>query len=79
LGAQPAEDLALSQMVQVILLWSQAAFGEKSPLAVLPESGATVLRPEIANLIHAAYDPVMPSATAEKSHALRLFGRMPRS
>lgn len=79
LGAMAAEDLALSQMVQVALLWSQAAFGEKSPLAILPDSDATVLRPEIANLIHAAYDPVMPSAATDKSHALRLFGRMPRA
>ncbi len=78
LGAMAAEDLALSQVVQTVLLWSQDAFGEKSPLAVLPDNDATVLRPEIANLIHAAYDPVLPVAAVDNSHALRLFGRMPR-
>jgi len=77
LGAQPAEDLALSQMVQVVLLWSEAAFATQSPLAIVTGGDATVLRPEIANLIHAAYDPVMPVAATDKSHALRLFGRMP--
>ncbi|MDQ7070764.1 MAG: hypothetical protein Q9M48_08515 [Rhodobacterales bacterium] len=78
LAGMAAEDLALSQVVQTVLLWSEAAFGGKSPLAVLPDNDATVLRPEIANLIHAAYDPVMPVAARDKSHALRLFGRMPR-
>ena len=33
----------------------------QSPLAVLPESGETVLRPEVGALIAAAYDPVLPA------------------
>ena len=45
-----ADSLALSQAVQVMLLWSQDAFRETSPLAVL-ESGVTVLRPEIAAVL----------------------------
>lgn len=71
-----ADTLALGQAVQAILRWSEAAFAETSPLAVLPETGAVILRPEIAALIQAAYDPVMPLATGDKSHALRLFARM---
>ncbi|PIE14895.1 MAG: hypothetical protein CSA68_09195 [Rhodobacterales bacterium] len=72
----PAETLVLGQAVQAMLLWSAAAFAEKSPLAVLPESGATVLRPEIGALISVAYDPTMPACAADKSHALRLFARL---
>ena len=76
MAEMPAETLALGQAVQAILLWSEAAFAERSPLAVLPEGGAVILRPEIAALIAAAYDPVMPVAAKDKSHALRLFARM---
>lgn len=74
LSAVPAETLALSQVVQSILLWSDMAFRETSPLAV---AGArTILRPEIAGLIRAAYDPVMPMAAKDASHALRLSARI---
>lgn len=72
----PAESLALAQAVQVILLWGDRAFAETSPLAVLPESGATVLRPEIAGVIAAGYDRMMPVAAQDASHALRLFARL---
>ncbi|MCR9085192.1 MAG: hypothetical protein NXH97_00465 [Rhodobacteraceae bacterium] len=76
LAAVPAETLALSQIVQSILLWSDTAFTGTSPLAQLPETGTTVLRPEIGALIRAAYDPVMPAAAQDPSHALRLYARM---
>ncbi|MEQ9694663.1 hypothetical protein [Shimia sp. SDUM112013] len=72
----PAESLALAQAVQVILMWGDRAFAEKSPLAVLPESGATVLRPEIAAVIAAGYDRMMPPSADDPSHALRLFARL---
>lgn len=74
LARMPAETLALSQVVQVILLWGDRAFARVSPLAVA--GGATILRPEIADVIRAAYDPVMPPAVQDKSHALRLFARV---
>ncbi|NIZ61411.1 hypothetical protein DL239_10530 [Sedimentitalea sp. CY04] len=72
----PAETLALAQSVQVILMWGDRAFAETSPLAVLPETGATILRPEIAGVIAAAYDRMMPPSAEDKSHALRLFARL---
>lgn len=72
----PAETLALAQAVQTILLWSDQAFAETSPLAVLPDSDATVLRPEIAAVIAAAYDRMMPAAASDLSHALRLYARL---
>ncbi len=76
MAQQPADTIALTQAVQSILLWSEAAFSENSPLAILPESGSTVLRPEIAGVIAAAYDRMMPVAAIDKSHALRLFARL---
>ncbi len=72
----PAETLALSQVVQTVLLWSDSAFREKSPLAVAVDT--TVLRPDIAALIRSAYDPVLPAVAHDASHALRLFARLER-
>ena len=74
----PAEALALSQAVQAILLWSDAAFTGRSPLARTP-GGATVLRPEIGDLVRAAYDPVLPPAASDPAQALRLYARMGKS
>jgi hypothetical protein len=76
LAAVPAGTLALSQAVQTILLWSDRAFGERSPLLAAP--GGAILRPEIGDVIRAAYDPVMPSHAADPSHALRLAARLGR-
>ncbi|QIE40662.1 hypothetical protein [Meridianimarinicoccus aquatilis] len=75
LASLDAETLALTQMVQSVLLWSDAAFTEQSALAKTP-GGRVVLRPEIGALIRAAYDPVLPPASEDASHALRLFARM---
>jgi hypothetical protein len=75
----PAETIALSQAVQTILLWSDTAFLGSSPLAILSDEGAPILKPEIADLIRAAYDPVLPVAATDPSHALRLAARLPRA
>jgi hypothetical protein len=75
LTAIPAETLALSQVVQSMLLWSDVAFTDQSPLGQL-EDGRVVLRPDIGALIRAAYDPVMPAMADDASHALRLAARM---
>ncbi|MDG1069659.1 MAG: hypothetical protein P8P40_15000 [Sulfitobacter sp.] len=74
LSAVPAQTLALSQIVQSYLLWSDTAFRDQSPLAVAGDT--TILRPDIAGLIRAAYDPVLPPAAMDVSHALRLYARM---
>ncbi|WP_170473708.1 hypothetical protein [Ruegeria arenilitoris] len=74
LSKVPAETLALSQVVQTIVLWSDSAFRSQSPLALAGEK--TILRPEIAAIIRAAYDPVLPGAAQDPSHALRLFARL---
>ena len=74
LSAVPAQTLALSQIVQSYLLWSDTAFQDRSPLAVAADK--TILRPDVAALIRAAYDPVLPGAATDPSHALRLFARI---
>lgn len=71
----PADTLALNQVVQSLLLWSDRAFIDRSPLGRL-EDGRVVLRPEIGALIRAAYDPVLPEMARDPSHALRLSARM---
>ncbi|KPQ07681.1 MAG: hypothetical protein HLUCCA12_04595 [Rhodobacteraceae bacterium HLUCCA12] len=73
LSQTPAADLALFQAVQVILLWSEDAFDTVSPLARAGDTA--VLRPEVAALIRAGYDPVMPAVARDPSHALRLAAR----
>ena len=74
LAEVPAEALALGQMVQVIVLWSDQAFQERSALAMA--EGHTVLRPDIADVIRAGYDKVMPVVARDASHALRIAARI---
>ena len=78
MSAAPAETIALSQIVQTILLWSDQAFLGSSPLAILAEDGPAVLKPDIADVIRAAYDPLLPVAATDPSLALRLFARIPK-
>lgn len=74
LAAIPAETLALSQAAQVILLWSDRAFADASPLA--RAGGTVILRPDIAGVIRAGYDPVLPVVAHDAAHALRLAARL---
>ncbi|MCB2110759.1 hypothetical protein [Albidovulum sp.] len=74
LAEAPAETIALGLAAQVILLWSDRAFAERSPLA--GGAGRTVLRPDIAAVIRAAYDPAMPEVARDPAHALRLAARI---
>lgn len=77
LSETPVETLALAQAVQAILLWSDRAFDRQSPLAQV--EGTVILRPDIAAVIRAAYDPVLPKVARDPSHALRLAARLPRA
>ena len=74
LSALPADTLALSQATQSMLLWSDTAFKTQSPLALVGET--TVLRPEIGQVIAAAYDPILPVSSEDPTHALRMFARI---
>ncbi|MBW6507003.1 MAG: DUF2927 domain-containing protein [Rhodobacteraceae bacterium] len=74
LAGLPADVLALEQAVRAILAWGEGAFAARAALAEV--QGTAVLRPEVAALIRAAYDPVLPDATRDPSHALRLAARL---
>lgn len=73
----PADTIALNQAVQMILLWGERAFASGAPLAQV--QGVAVVRPEVAAVIRAAYDPVLPAVAADASHALRLAARLAAS
>lgn len=75
LAALDAGTLALGQMVQTVLLWSDRAFTDRAALSQGPD-GSVMVRPDIAALIRAAHDPVLPVATEDPSHALRLHARL---
>ncbi len=77
LAAVPAEALALSQAVQVILLWSDRAFVDVTPLVI--RDGVEMLHPDIGAVIRAGYDPVLPDMAVDASHALRLAARTGRA
>mgnify|MGYP000294704450 FL=1 len=74
LSALSADTLALSQATQSMLLWSDTAFKTQSPLALVGET--TVLRPEIGQIIAAAYDPILPVSSQDPTHALRMSARI---
>jgi hypothetical protein len=77
LAAVPAEALALNQAAQMILLWSDRAFTDRSALALA--SGVTVLRSDIGAVIRAGYDPVLPGMARDRAHAFRLAARVAAS
>ena len=68
------EDLALAQAAEVIILWSDIAFKAKGPLATVGDR--VILRPDIASVIRAAYDPTLPVVAEDPTHALRLAARV---
>lgn len=74
LAAMPAETLALNEAAQVILLWGEGAFADVSPLG--QAGGTVILRPEIAGVIRAGYDRVLPAVARDASHAYRLAARV---
>ena len=68
-------DLALAQAAQVICLWSDRAFAQSSPLARV--GAQVILRPDVGDIIRAAYHPMLPKVAHDASHALRIAARLP--
>ena len=66
--------IALMQAVQVMVLWSDMAFNTRSPLARAGDTA--VLHPDIAALLAACYDRVLPVVARDPSHALRVAARL---
>ena len=77
LSEMPAEGLALGQAAQSMVLWSDLAFRAQAILATAGDK--LLLRPDIADLLRVAYDPILPPVAHDKSHALRLAARLGRA
>ena len=75
LASVAAEDLALSEAAQAMLLWSDTAFRDDAPL-VRADGGPALLAPEPAAIIRAAYDPVLPAASGDPALAHRIAARI---
>lgn len=65
LADAPAEPLVLDQVARMMLIWAA-----DPPML---ENGA--LRPDIAAILRAAYDPILPLRAEDPSHAFRLAAR----
>jgi hypothetical protein len=48
-------------------------------LAILRAGGPAILKPQIADLIRAAYDPALPVASVDPALSLRLAARLGRA
>lgn len=70
-----AQTLALGQAFQGLLLWSDRAFMDESPLAVT-DDGLCVIKPAHGDLLRVAYDPALPPVADDPSFALRLAARL---
>ncbi|MBL4750971.1 MAG: hypothetical protein JKX71_10400 [Amylibacter sp.] len=70
--------LGAGETLQSLLTWGEDAFSNQSPIAVLKENGICIVKPEFAALVRGAYDPIMPAAAIDASHALRLHARADR-
>ena len=77
LASVAAEDLALAEAAQAMLLWSDTAFRDAAPL-VRAEGGPALLAPGPAAIIRAAYDPVLPAMSDDPALAHRIAARLPR-
>lgn len=71
-----AGTLAVSQSLQGLLLWSDDAFAAESPIAVLADTGRTIVKPWYRAVVRAAYDPAIPVAGRDPALALRLSARV---
>jgi hypothetical protein len=69
------QTLATGETYQCLALFSPHAFLTESPIAVIQENGLCIPKPSYAALIRAAYDPVLPVAAKEATHAMRLAAR----
>lgn len=69
------QTLGTSETFQSLLTWSEGAFAETSPIAMIKSNNICIVKPEFAAIVRAAYDPLLPAATEDPSHALRLSAR----
>lgn len=75
LGKQSIDEIGVGQTLLSLLSWQNAAFKEQTPLGVGKESGMVIVKPPVAALVRAAYDPALPVASDDPAHAYRLYAR----
>lgn len=75
IARMPAAELGMEQMLKSMLLWGPSAFAGRSALARAEGQGPAVLRPDLASVLRAAYDPVLPAYSEDATLALRLSAR----
>ncbi|MBR9862284.1 MAG: hypothetical protein GYB24_02475 [Rhodobacteraceae bacterium] len=73
--AMSLQTLGTSETFQSLLTWGEGAFADESPIAIIKSNNMCIVKPEYAAIVRAAYDPMMPAATEDPSHALRLSAR----
>ncbi len=71
----PIQTLGTSETLQSLLIWSDDAFSETSPIAAIKENGICIVKPEYAAVVRASYDAALPDTADDASHALRLAAR----
>ncbi|MEM9725703.1 MAG: hypothetical protein AAF909_09590, partial [Pseudomonadota bacterium] len=70
-----AASLALGQAVQSLLLWSDLAFADESPVTVR-RGGKPLVKSRFLRLLKAAYDPETPDYSEDPALALALAEKM---
>ncbi len=71
----PVHVLATGETLQSLLTWAEDAFSNESPIALVKENDICIVKQQFAALVRGAYEPVMPPAAKDASHALRLHPR----
>ncbi len=74
LAEVPAQDLALNEAALMICTWAEGAFCSTSALARVGDTA--VLRADIAEVIRASYDRMLPDMAQDPAHAFRISARM---
>ncbi len=73
----PADVLALDQALRLLAPFAEG--GLSAGDTVVDGPGGATIAPRMAALLRALYDPMMPDAATEASHALRLAARLTRA
>ena len=69
------QTLGTSETFQSLLTFGENAFDMHSPIATIKANNLCIVKPEYAAVVRAAYDPVLPAASNDPAHALRVSAR----
>lgn len=67
--------LTMRETFLALTLWSSSYFLKINPIAVIATNTLCVVKPKYAVVLRAIYNPILPNATTDKTHALRVFAR----